>query len=291
MRPLRLKSLVVATDLQSSSLAALQSAHRLATAAGADLHVAHVIAGDPAPSQAARRSAAEALGALLDRADIPADGAAVHIIPGTPAPAIRALADRVAADALMLGPHHPGGDEVGGRPLGGSARDLVERTYVPILIAPRPLMLPIGEVLVPIDLSETARGALLVALTWASALRRRIAGDDATRVTALHVTRPASVTMGIRAAVAAELDVVRGRAGSWAGITLEGRVVEADDPARAIADQASEIGVDLLVLGTRGRHALDGTGLGSVSEAVAMSTDVPMLLVPPGVWQAFAASR
>ena len=41
------------------------------------------------------------------------------------------------------------------------------------LVLAEPLRLPLRRVLVPIDLSETARGALMVALTWASALRSR----------------------------------------------------------------------------------------------------------------------
>lgn len=288
MRPLRLKTVVVATDLHPTSLAALRSAHLLAGAAGAALHVVHVCDGDAESQAAITRTATEGVDALLQRADVPAAGAATHVIPGAPVSAIRALADRVAADTIVLGPPHHGRTPVTGRPLGRTARALVDRTYVPILITPRVLTLPLREVLVPVDLSETARGALLVGLTWASALRRRD-GDEETRVTALHVApRPPGVAE--HAATAAELEAVRSRAGRWAGVSLRERIVEGTEPAQSIIAQATELRADLLVVGTRGAGATEGEGLGSVSAAVVAETESPTLLVPPGVWQAFTAA-
>lgn len=286
MRPLSLKTVVVATDLDQSSLPALLSAHLLAQAAGATLHVAHACEGGVSSQATITDRAAVAVDALLRRAGVPSDATAIHLIPGAPVPTIRSLADRLAADTIVLGPPHHDRAPDTGRPLGRTARALVDRTYVPILITPRALTLPLHRVLVPVDLSETARGALLVAITWASALRSRTESNG-TRVAALHVAAPGRGAE-VRGAASAELDAVRARAGRWAGVAMEERLVEARDPARAIVEQAAGWHADLVVLGTRGAGADEAERLGSVSAAVVCGTEAPTLLVPPGVWQAFA---
>lgn len=291
MRPLRLQTIVVAADFDHSSDSAIDCACRLAAASGASLHVVHVLTnvqerGEPA----ARRAADEALGAALERAGSAPRNVAIDIIPGAPASTIRDLAERVAADVIVLGPHRAVDADDGDRRLGGTAREVVERAYVPCLIAPRVLTLPLGQVLVPVDLSETARGALLVGLAWASALRSRAATAEPTSLTALHVAATEDDDANTRGAVAESTDSVRRIAGDWAGVAMRVETVVGSDTARTIAARAREQGADLVVLGTRGQRTGDGDGLGSVSTAVTTLLDTPMLLVPPGVWRVYGAS-
>lgn len=293
MRLLTLRTIVVATDLDASSHPALSSAHRLAAAAGAALHVVLVA---PAPYRRrddapVHEDAAEAVRSALREVNVPDGDASIHVIPGAPADTIRSLAERMGADVIVVGPHRERDRVTGGHALGGTAREIVERADVPCLIVARPLKLPLERVLVPIDFSDTARGALLVGLSWASALR---AGSTATRpttLTALHVEgeRAADATARSEASLERELGVLRGEQGAWAGVDVEGRVAQGADPARVIGRYALDHEADLVVVGTRGVGADDVDRLGSVSASVTVHVQVPTLLVPPSVWRAHAA--
>jgi nucleotide-binding universal stress UspA family protein len=294
MRPLTLRTVLVATDLDRSSDAALGSAHRLAKAAGAALHVVHAMVpargGDAnAPP---RDESADAVRAVLRRASVPGDNAKIHLIPGPPADTIRSLADRMAADVVVVGPHRERERATHGHALGGTARAVAMGGFAPCLIAAQPLGLPVQRVLVPIDLSDTARGALLVGLSWASALRAGATSHRDTTLTALHVDTVdedagnASMPMSVDR----ELQILRQDAGDWAGVTVRGITQRSTDAAQAIADYAVGQRADLVVLGTRGLGLDDVARLGSVSASVTTRLQAPILLVPPAVWRAHAAA-
>jgi len=156
--------------------------------------------------------------------------------------------------------------------------------------------MPLERVLVPVDLSDTSRGALVVALSWSSALRRAekqhgSANGDSVSLTALFVdTAQAGGASDRRQALDAELNRLRQDAGSWADVAIAGEVVSSTDVAAAVAGHASEHDSDLVVIGTRGL-GLDAVGrIGSVSLAVANRVAIPVLLVPPAVWNSYAKS-
>lgn len=276
MRLLSLGTVLVATDLEPSSDAAVSSACALARIAGAALTVLN------AAPIAGGEGGEGAMEAALGRAGVRRSDVTVEYAVGTPVPAIQAAADRVSADVIVLGPHrHPdGGGER--RTLGSTAYGVVSGARVPCLVLAEPLPLPLERVLVPIDLSDTARGALMVALTWSSALRSR----GTTELTVLHVDESASPPGGGEgeARIEAELALLRRTGGTWAGVSVRSATAVSDDVADAIAERAA--GQDLVVLGTRGLSAV-GSGLGSVAAALLQRVRTPLLLVPPAVWQAY----
>jgi nucleotide-binding universal stress UspA family protein len=63
-----------------------------------------------------------------------------------------------------------------------------------------------------------------------------------------------------------------------AGVPVTTAIVRGD-PYREILDYADEQGVDLVVMGTHGRRGLDRYLLGSVTEKVVRSADLPVLTV------------
>jgi universal stress protein E len=285
MRLLTLRTVLVATDLEPSSDAALDSAYRLAASADATLHLIHAF-----PDPRDRDRSADAVRRVLRRASVSVDDARLHLIPGSPADAIRSLADRLAADVVVLGPHRTnahGGDG----PFGSTAQTVVARTFAPCLVAGRPLRLPLERVLAPIDLSETARGALLVALSWASALRAPGASGGRTTLSVLHVDSAAEGAAGTDAAAAVEreLGTLERGAGDWAGVDVRATGARSTDVIETVTHYAADQGADLVVLGTRGLGMDDVVRLGSVSARLAARLSVPVLLVPPGVWRAYAA--
>lgn len=284
MHLLTLQTVLVATDLDSTSAAAIETGRRLAEAAGAALHVVHV--SRDAPSSAVR----DAVESFVRASGISPSARHLHLLDGDPAHSIRLLADRIRADVIVLGPHRERRETERGAPLGSTALAIVTDSFAPCLVASTPLRVPLERVLVAVDLSDTARGALVVGLAWASALRTPpTTSSDGAKATmlVLHVGREA----GDRAAALdRELERIRGDAGGWANVLIEAITASGDDPAPTIADSAASRGADLIVLGTRGL-GLDRTGrLGSVSAAVVRQAGVPVLLVPPAVWLSHSPS-
>jgi nucleotide-binding universal stress UspA family protein len=300
MNLLRLKTVVAAIDRDDASLVILGAAQTLARAAGARLHVVHatpphaVAEASPGASPDVLPHAVEGqtIETLLDRANVRSDHAQVHVSAGEPAHVIRLIADRLRADVIVLGPHREGrGAE---RQLGGTALAIATASWAPCLIVKRAIRLPLQRVLVPVDLSDTARGALTVALSWASALRAADApagSAPSTALTAMHVEPPAATSRGHGTGASKlddELNQMRRDAGDWASVAIDAITIANTDVAGAIAERAREEHADLVVLGTRGQ-GLDAVGrLGSVSAAVIHDLEAPVLLVPPAVWTELA---
>ena len=288
MRPLAIRTVLAATDLTASSDVALDSAYRLATAAGAALHVVHVYpsASSEERDLLHREKHAGEIGAVLHRAGIPERRAKVHAVPGSPADAIRALSLSIDADVIVVGPPGSGANDQRGRRLGGTARAVAVSAGAPCLAALRPLPLPLARVVVPVDLSDTARGALLVALSWASALRTSVSDERKTTMIALHVddARP-DAERRAAPSLASQLEPLRRSAGDWAGVTIEGETVGGTEgTVESITRFAEAQHADLLVLGTRGLGLDSAERLGSISGLVVERSPVPVLLVPPSVW-------
>ena len=268
---LALRSILVATDLGEASRPALRTAARLAPLAGARLHLLHV-ADDPPPGGEARLR--EHFRGAVPEAPEPD---AVAVIPGSPAAVIVEHALRVGADAVILGPHRRVGAT---QEMGSTAAGVVRTAPCPCLVAATELRLPLERVVVPIDLSEIAGGALSVALSWASALRPP--GGEA-HLTALHVTPPPAPPAAGQA-VREEVRRARARAGGAARVEIREVVAPGSDPVEEILRGAVAESADLLVMGARGMAGA-ASGLGSVSAAVARRTPCPLLLVPPTAWR------
>jgi nucleotide-binding universal stress UspA family protein len=277
MHLLVLQNILAAVELDGSSATALATAAELARLSGAQLHVLHAA---PSTGAGAERALASAV-----REAAPWAAAATRVEAGPPAEVISRDAERCGADVIVLGPHRGSPGE--SRALGGTADRVVRAAEVPCLVVAAPLRLPLRHVLAPVDLSESARGALGVALAWASALRLPGAGGDLrTCLTVLHVARPGE-DAGVSDAVRQEVEGVRGRVEGFAGVRVEEVVEHADHAAAAIVARAAAEGADLLVLGTRGQSGA-GEMLGSVSSEVVRESGCPVLLVPAALGRRYA---
>ena len=136
------------------------------------------------------------------------------------------------------------------------------------------------RVLVPVDLSEESAPLLRVA----AELPARVGGE----LIALHVYNPDNAAAALREErVFADLYVGRLRSElgyllNQAGITGRGARVEvvAGDPVETIVTRASQLGVDLIVMGTHRRTSLSRLLVGSVAEGVLRRAPCPVVLVP-----------
>ncbi len=298
-----LESILVATDLSERSDDVVRAAGALAALTGAALHVLHAFDFHVLPYSDAHvgratfegriAEARRSLEAQLRRTVQPSvEVASREVVIYAAHKAIPEWAEAVGADLVVLGPHRR---RARGDAFLGSTADRVIRTVaVPCLVVRGPLSLPLRRVLVPLDLSQPALGALDVALAWSDALRPR---DEESplgpRVTVLHVI-PRIFSAGEvpfdRAVIGPELDreveAAVERVGAGGALDVREEVCWGDVAADEILRAAEEEGSDLLVLATHGHGALKRALIGSVASGVARRASHPVLLVPPAMWRA-----
>jgi len=137
------------------------------------------------------------------------------------------------------------------------------------------------DVLVPTDGSDTVSETLDHALP--------IASDNDATVHALYVV-DSRITAAASDADATELEASLEAEGNDAVAAIEARAESADldsvgeirtgTPAKTILEYADEQGIDLIVIGTRGKSPREKvTSLGSVSERVVDNAPVPVFVV------------
>jgi len=280
MRLLTLKTILVATDLDEASLPALSTGKQLAESAGAKLHVVHV-SGAP--------GATDAVQSLLQQSGLQPGDALVHIIDGEPGRAISALSDKIGADVIVLGPHRKQSRRERRHPFGSTAMEAVTSAAAPCLVLAQPLQLPLKCVVVGVDLSDTSRGALVIGLAWASALRAQArASTHATKLIGLYVQPKESDGSTAAHALDGELKQIERDAGEWASVAIERATATSASAAAGIMEYANAHNADLVVLGTRGTGLNEEKRLGYVASAVTQKLQLPTLLVPPTVWTAYA---
>lgn len=297
------RPILAATDLTEASDAVLRAAAALAGRTGAPLHVLHAFDFPPSPYleqypgfltfQERIDDAETALAAQLARCvpeGVTVAGHRVDIYA-----AHRAIADyakAIDAELVVIGPHARRAMELGF--LGTTADRVIRTVDAPVLVVRGALRLPLRRVLVPLDLSEPARGGLEVALRWAAGLGH----DDPdtpvpdTSVDIVHVIprvfalpdQPfdrATVVPGMNREVEAAVAAVPG-AGA---LEVREELLWGERPPEEIVHYAGEIGADLVVLATHGYGALRRALIGGTASGVARTAPCPVLLVPPRLWK------
>jgi nucleotide-binding universal stress UspA family protein len=198
--------------------------------------------------------------------------------------AIRERAQSLDADLVVLGRHR---SRTGDAFLGSTADRVIRSVSVPILIVHDPMSLPLHKIVVPMDLSEPALGALDVALGWGTSLAP---ANEPPELVVLHAITtvfdfadvpPDSSVIG--AELQQRVDAARARAADT--VTVRQEVRWGDQPAHEIRRFIEEEHADLVVMGTHGRGALKRALIGSVASGVARAASCPVLLVPPAMWK------
>ena len=146
-------------------------------------------------------------------------------------------------------------------------------------------LFPPRQILVPTDLSPTS----LPALQFARVLHRQF-GSGLVVMHATHFDLPPYFSSGQLQTLKHELkrsakiasEFLRKDSMALLGFEAEVNVVERP-PAEAILDAAGVDGIDLVVMGTHGRHGADRFWLGSVAERVLHESSTPILAVRQGM--------
>ncbi|HSJ72970.1 MAG TPA: universal stress protein [Miltoncostaeaceae bacterium] len=154
-----------------------------------------------------------------------------------------------------------------------------------------------GAIVCGVDASDEAVGAIRVSERLATALGRRLvlvhAGRDLSllpRLTPIGVSFHADARERLRdAALEAGqglLDEQRATAGAG---DCEARVL-LGEPASVLVRFARDENASAIVMGSRGRGPVAGAVLGSASAQVIASSPCPVVIVPPGVGETWAAA-
>jgi nucleotide-binding universal stress UspA family protein len=142
-----------------------------------------------------------------------------------------------------------------------------------------PLMSRFTHILCPVDFSDVSQHAL----DHAAAIAQR----DQARLTVLYVfanlpsmdVPPLVLSPADRERIL--VDLRRMCAKVAPSVQVDYRVLETERVDRTILSEQTDLGADLLVLGTHGRSGLRHMFLGSVTEKVIRKAACPTLVVPP----------
>jgi nucleotide-binding universal stress UspA family protein len=143
-------------------------------------------------------------------------------------------------------------------------------------------MFSLKRILVPTDFGSPSSAAVDYAINLASMAGASVTVFHAYEIPVIavpdgtFVATPEMVTRIQSAAEAALRSTVESRRSS--SVALDSLLREGR-PWEAIHDAAKEVGADLIVLGTHGRHGLVRALLGSVTEKVVRTALVPVLVV------------
>jgi nucleotide-binding universal stress UspA family protein len=202
----------------------------------------------------AKRTGAAATAVLLD---------------GAAAPAIVAEAEARAADAIVMGTQGKRGLER--LFLGSTAEGVLRSAHVPTFIVhpgDAGAARPFAHIFVAIDDSEPAAAAAAFAL--------ELARNEQARLTLAHaIEKP-----GQRTGAEALLQRVAASAATRGVATVT--VVVEGEPVAALLRAASELDVDVIVVGTHARRGLDLFLQGSVAAGIVRGGGLPVVVVPTG---------
>lgn len=294
---LTLTRVLCPTDFSEVSTKAEAYATALADHYGASLHLLHV--DPPMPIMAPygeipvdvrlfeeqREQALADLAAAGDRARARGVDTATSVRGGHAAREILAVADEQAADLLVIGTHGRGGVEH--LLLGSVAEKIVRKAPCPVMVVP-PASHPetgvlFSRILCPVDGSAASQDAVSFALS----LARETDGE----LMLLYVVEPVPASGEFGALDVEEyrrLGEAHAKTVLAAAVPAEVRewcrvreLVSTGKPSERIVEAARTSQADVIVMGVRGRGAIDLMAFGSTTNDVIRRAACPVLAVHP----------
>ncbi|MFB6132402.1 MAG: universal stress protein [Halanaeroarchaeum sp.] len=286
------ETIVVPTDGSENAERAIDHAAMLAAAYGATVHGVYVVnltyAGDFESGadggvvlESLEREGEKAVDAVRSRCEAAGVDFETTQLEGRPATRITEYADAVDADLVVMGTHGRSG--ISRLLLGSVTESVVRNCEREVLTVPAdapPVEAEYDNVLIATDGSEGSSSATDVGLEVARTFNATVHGvyvvDEG--VTQTHLIDELLQQEGRNA-----IEGVENRA-EEAGLEVTTAVLSGS-PHDEIATYATEHDVDIIVVGSHGKGALERTLLGSVSERTIRSADRPVLVTrhPEGI--------
>lgn len=190
------------------------------------------------------------------------------------------------ASMVVIGKHK--GSGIANRLLGAVSSSLPPLAHCSTVVVPHrgsevPPRTPVRRIVVGVDNSDAAKGALRRAIREASIWDAELTAFSAVTIIqgagAFAFMPPATDHDEILASVREGLDVTVRQALEESGSDITVRRHALDGSAAALLTEFSTA-VDLVVVGTRGRGGFAGLLLGSTSQAVMSHSSCPIMVVP-----------
>lgn len=180
----------------------------------------------------------------------------------------------------------------GRRPtLGTTATRLLRTMTVPLCIVPthleaRPVpQHGVRRVLAPVDVGTEGEDSLRVIGRLVRRLDCRLGLATVVKPPKLVAHLSPERSVQLPAYVRVQVEGARARLARRAAHAdlpdVTQQVIEADDVAQAILDEARRVEADLIALPSQGKRTLERLFLGSTTEALVRSSDRPVLVLPP----------
>jgi nucleotide-binding universal stress UspA family protein len=205
---------------------------------------------------------------------------------GTPARSILDTADRIQASLIVMGTHGASGFER--LVLGSVTEKVLRKARCPVLVVPRHADAPGGpqllfrRILCAIDFSPCSSRAISYALSLgeeaggALTFLHVVEGLDHEPLATSHFNVPEYRRLLVEDAESRLRALVPDEKRSWCDCQT---MVRTGKAYREILDTARTLQADLIVLGVRGRNAMDLALFGSTTNHVVRSADCPVLTV------------
>lgn len=291
-------AVLVPTDGSPEAEYAAHYAVALAGTTGATVHVLSVVDESLYPRgsvlsddlvqeslEAAREEAGEAVDRVAEMA-APETNVVTEVRRGVPAETIRSYAADHDVDIVVMGTH--GRTGLKRYFIGSVAEEVVRTADAPVLTVRRqteePAATDVSRVLVPTDGSDASMAAvdhaIDVAATYDATLHTLYVVDQRA-LAAYYDTGPmiGDLIDNLTSVGENATEAVRERA-SEREVAVETTVLQGIPPA-AIDEYVEENEIDLVVMGTHGRTGVERYLLGSVTERVVRTSEVPVLTVRP----------
>jgi nucleotide-binding universal stress UspA family protein len=279
------KSILLATDLSGRCDRALDRAALLAQRWQATLVILHVLEKPsildsaavvpswrrpPDPTNVAKTQLLADIGSVAKTADVVIDE-------GDPAEAIVRVAEARRCDLIVTGIAR---DELLGRFMLGTTVDrLLRSARGPVLVVKSRAQQPYRHVAVATDFSETSRHALEAALQYFPELALTILHAYDPPITPF-MTEPAVYRREYQQIAEQEYDAFLASMTSGTAIKRRARAfIEFGMPAHVLREGVRDLGIDLVMMGTRGRGAVSELLIGSVAKQIMAELPCDALVI------------